>query len=575
MYIIIAVVLAVICISASFSYRKNRSVRSILEQSVGLVEVNPRKVLADIGRIDRTFLSEYNKMLCNVLEAGALITLEEYNRSDSLLNFASPYFKYKKDSLRLAGIYYHKGRRAHGCNFLLEAIEYFTLCNQYSNEAYDSLGLHFHLNSFKGQVYHIKRMDAEEKEVKLAALRLAKESNNPQRIREAYSGLIQYYTKAGKSGQSISLLKEAASMGYSDSLQMQALFLLSEQYADHHNPDSALLYARQIPRLYRDSVNYLFGKIYLNLGRIDSARIYLNKSTRSTNPALCVKIYRRLMDLNIRTHSIEGVSHCRTRLEYYQKLVDSLENSIMLSQIEDVEVLRKTIRDAEAAEVVYYQYWIVYFWVMVAAFGCILILLSVVVALRKKKRDLQIKRQQARLDALKMQIDPHFIFNNLSILLDLVETGNKVASDYVQALSKVYRYIVSNVDNNLSSVEEELSSLENYIFLLKIRFEEAVRFEIRVEGEARGRRIPPVVLQMILENAIKHNRVCEEDPLCIRIYLNGDKLVIENDRKPIAVTMSTYHIGLRNIRERYSLIGAPAPEIYEDEHIYRVTLSTV
>ena len=223
----------------------------------------------------------------------------------------------------------------------------------------------------------------------------------------------------------------------------------------------------------------------------------------------------------------------------------------------------------------YYKYWILYFWIMVAAFVLILILLSVSIVLQKKKKNLQLKRQQARLDALKVQIDPHFIFNNLSILLDLVETGDKTAPSYVKSLSKVYRHIVSNVDKNLSSVEDELSCLENYIFLLKIRFGNAIQIDLRVEDAIRGRLVPPVVLQMLLENAIKHNRASEEFPLFIRVYSMGDKLVVENNREPIASSVSTHHIGLRNICERYSLIGAPAPEIYEDKDIYRVTLSTL
>ena len=145
----------------------------------------------------------------------------------------------------------------------------------------------------------------------------------------------------------------------------------------------------------------------------------------------------------------------------------------------------------------------------------------------------------------------------------------------VKCLSKVYRHIVANVDKNLSSVADELSSLEAYIFLLKIRFEDAIQVEIQVQDAIRERQTPPIVLQMLLENAIKHNQVSEEAPLFIRVYSDGDKLVVENNCKPLTPNSSTHHIGLRNIKERYQLTGAPAPEIYQDEHIYRVTLSTL
>ena len=350
---------------------------------------------------------------------------------------------------------------------------------------------------------------------------------------------------------------------------------MSEKYADNRQFDSAGIYTRQISLLYQDSIDYLLGKIYFGLHQTDSARFYLQRSCNSNNPVLCHKAYRQLLDLNIHTGSINGIANSLAKLAYYEEKVDSIENTETLTKIEDVEKLRKTIHTSEAAEVEYYVYWIFYFWIMVAAFICILILLSVSIILQRKKRNLQLKRQQARLDALKMQIDPHFIFNNLSILLDLVETGDKVAPSYVKSLSKVYRHIISNVDNNLTSVEDELACLENYIFLLKIRFGKAIQIDIQVEHTIRERQIPPIVLQMLLENAIKHNRASEESPLLIRIYSAGNKLVVENNKEPISLSDSGHHIGLRNIKERYLLIGAPAPEIYEDKNIYRITISTL
>ena len=542
---------------------------------IGLVDVNPRHVLMDIDQLDRRFLSERNYMLSDLLKAGALIRTQEYAASDSLLNVVSPYFKYKKDSLRLAEIYFYKGEIARNSNFLLEAVEYFTLCTQYNNEVYDLRELYFYLNNFKGQAYHFKRMEREEKEAKLKALELAKELNNAEFIKEAYSELANYYARVDDGGQSIPLLKEAAEKGYAGGLQARLLFLLSEKYADNRQIDSALIYARQVSQLYQDSTDYLLGKSYLELHQPDSARWYLNRSCNSSNPALCLKSYRQLLTLNVREGSMSGVADCLSGLDRYEEQVDQLENQETLAKIEDVEKLRKTIHSNEAAEVEYYEFWILSFWIVVGGSVCILILLSVAIILQKKKKNLQLKRQQARLDALKMQIDPHFIFNNLSILLDLVETGDKVAPAYINALSKVYRYIVSNVDNNLSSVEDELACLENYIFLLKIRFGRAIQVDLQVDDAVKGRRIPPIVLQMLLENAIKHNRASEEVPLVIRVYSEGDKLVVENNREPIVTSGASYRIGLRNIRERYLLIGAPAPEIREDEQNYRVTLSTL
>ena len=574
-FIIAAAAVLVVGISAYCLYRENRSAHNHLTRIAGLVGINPRKVLADIEQINRVFLSERNYMMCDLLKAEALVHLQEYIVSDSLLNFVSPYFKYKADSLLLAEVYYYKGEVARQSNFLLEAIEYFTLCTQHNNGVYDMRELNYYLNNFKGQAYHVKHMLKEEKEAKLAALTLAKELKNPQFMAEAYSELANYYARVNDDVQSIPILKEASQKGYSGSLQARLLFLLSEKYADKYLSDSAHIYALQIPRLYQDSIDYLLGKIYFNQHQTDSAQYYLNRSRNSDNPALRLKSYRQLLNLNVYTGSMSGVSDCLNKMAYYEEQIDSIENNETLAKIENVEKLRKSIRDSEAAEVEYYKYWILYFWIMVAAFICILILMSVSVILQKKKRDLQLKRQQARLDALKMRIDPHFIFNNLSILLDLVETSDKAAPGYVKSLSKVYRHIVSNVDKNLSSVADELSCLESYTFLLKIRFDDAIKIDVQVEDAIKEKQIPPIVLQMLLENAIKHNQASEEAPLLIRVYSEAGKLIVENNRKPIVLSTSTHHIGLKNIKERYQLIGAPVPEIYEDETIFRVTLSTL
>lgn len=553
----------------------NHSVHSKLLQMSSLTEVNPRKVLAELGQMNRCYLDGRNYMLCNLIEAGALVHTQEYGVADSLLNIVSPYFRYRKDSLRLAEIYCYKGEIASHSNFLLEAIEYFTLCTQYNNDAQDLRVMYFYLNHFKGQTYHFKWMPEKEKEAKLKALELAKELKNQEFIEEAYSELAHYYARVEDGGESIPLLREAAEKGYSGALQARLLFLLGEKYADIQQLDSARICARQIPHLYQDSIDYLLGKIYSTLHQSDSARFYLNRSAGSDNPALCLKSYRQLLDLNVRAGSMSGVRDCLAKLACYEKQMDRIEDEQTLAKMENVDRLQKAIRNSEAEEVEYYEFWILYFWILVAAFICILILLSLSIILQKKKKNLQLKRQQARLDALKMQIDPHFIFNNLSILLDLVETGDKAAPGYVKALSKVYRHIVSNVDNNLSSVEDELTCLGNYIFLLKIRFGNAIQVDLRVDDAIRGRRIPPIVLQMLLENAMKHNRASEELPLLIRVYSLGDKLVVENNREPIASSAASHRIGLRNIQERYWLIGAPAPEIYEDGTIYRVTISTL
>ena len=199
--------LLTISIAAICIYRINRSVRSTLMQNTGFVSSSPQKALRDIDRIDRTFLTESNYMLCDLLKAGALVNTEEYVVSDSLLDFVMPYYKYTNDSLHLTEIYYYKGEIARSSNFLLEAIEYFTLCTQYNSGAYDLRELNFYLNNFKGQAYHFKRMSKQEKIAKLEALSFAKALKNPKFVEEAYSELTHYFAQMENCPQSIPLLK--------------------------------------------------------------------------------------------------------------------------------------------------------------------------------------------------------------------------------------------------------------------------------------------------------------------------------------------------------------------------------
>jgi len=184
---------------------------------------------------------------------------------------------------------------------------------------------------------------------------------------------------------------------------------------------------------------------------------------------------------------------------------------------------------------------------------------------------LRVQNIEARFDALRNQINPHFLFNSLNVLSALVYKDPDSSARFIDQLSNVYRYLLFNQDQKLVSLKEELAFLKSYVYLLKIRFQTNLLVDISIEAPYLSRFIAPATLQMLIENAIKHNLVSKRDPLTIRIFSeNGDgpaKVVVANNLQPKENKEPSAGVGLRNIRSRYEFLsGENAIEIVQDKH---------
>lgn len=180
----------------------------------------------------------------------------------------------------------------------------------------------------------------------------------------------------------------------------------------------------------------------------------------------------------------------------------------------------------------------------------------------KKKENLEIKlikekqiATKAQLTTLKSQLNPHFLYNNFNILSELIHENQDTACQFVEHLSKVYRNILKNLNNDTTSISEELNLFHSYIFLLKIRYGEALHIKLspmlhRIEGN-----IIPASLQLLVENAIKHNQLSVEYPLIISIYQEESFIVVENPLCPLLSNLKSAGIGLKNMEERYLLLS--------------------
>ncbi|SEW44600.1 sensor histidine kinase [Chitinophaga arvensicola] len=180
---------------------------------------------------------------------------------------------------------------------------------------------------------------------------------------------------------------------------------------------------------------------------------------------------------------------------------------------------------------------------------------------------------QAELQSLKLQLDPHFMFNNFSTLSALIEEDKNMALSFLENLSRVYRYMIINLHNDLITLREELKFIQAYAFLIKIRNGENVDIQTDIPEAFQSRGIPPITLQLLIENAIKHNVASTAQPLHIRIYINeAGTLTVSNNIQLIPTNMPSTKLGLQNIRNRYRLLSDQSTTIKEENGLFMVTL---
>jgi LytS/YehU family sensor histidine kinase len=188
---------------------------------------------------------------------------------------------------------------------------------------------------------------------------------------------------------------------------------------------------------------------------------------------------------------------------------------------------------------------------------------------------LQTETITSRFEALKSQVNPHFLFNSLNSLSDLVYEDADLAAKFIKQLSEVYRYVLESRTKDLVTLDEELKFLNSYLFLQKIRFDDKLQFEVDLPDLANYQ-IPPVSLQILAENALKHNIVSQEDPLKISIYQEGNYLVIRNNlQKKTVLKEESTGIGLANIEARFKILSRQEVLIEEAGGYFTVKLPLI
>lgn len=183
---------------------------------------------------------------------------------------------------------------------------------------------------------------------------------------------------------------------------------------------------------------------------------------------------------------------------------------------------------------------------------------------------------EIELQALKLQLDPHFVFNNLSVLSELILKDQPLGYDFTENFAKVYRYLLINSKKKLVFLKEELQFLDAYLFLIKNRMGEGCMFYIDIDPSKLNMQIPPITLQLFIENALKHNRTEEENPLIVRIYSNdNNELVVSNTFLPLIKKANSTEIGLKNIIRRYTLLIDREVSVEKNEETFTVKVPLI
>lgn len=179
---------------------------------------------------------------------------------------------------------------------------------------------------------------------------------------------------------------------------------------------------------------------------------------------------------------------------------------------------------------------------------------------------------QSQLDSLKSQLDPHFLFNSLNTLAALIDDTNGDAQEYLSKLADVYRYVLVNREKNTVSIADEIAFIDAYIYLNKTRFRENLEVEMQVPKETYQQQIAPLSLQILIENAIKHNIISKDKPLKIKVLWQNDYLIVQNNLQEKRILEQSTKVGLQNITNRYNLLSSQPIEIEKTSQFFTVRL---
>lgn len=180
-----------------------------------------------------------------------------------------------------------------------------------------------------------------------------------------------------------------------------------------------------------------------------------------------------------------------------------------------------------------------------------------------------------RFESLRSQLNPHFLFNSLNTLASLIYENTEKAEVFIRELADVYRYILEFREHELVKVNKELEMVRSYIYLVQLRFDQNLEMTVSIGEQSGERMIAPMTMQMLIENAIKHNIISKKKPLAIRIYDEENYLVVENNMQKKESKEYSSNVGLKNIQSRYGFLTDKRMEVIETEQLFKVKIPLI
>jgi sensor histidine kinase YesM len=205
---------------------------------------------------------------------------------------------------------------------------------------------------------------------------------------------------------------------------------------------------------------------------------------------------------------------------------------------------------------------------MVFAFHEFIILSSDKESLKFKAEVLQKQSYLAKYEALKSQINPHFLFNSLNVLSSLIYRDTQKSDQFIKKFAEVYRYVLELNQEKLVPIKKELNFLESYLFLQKIRYGDHLEIHQHISSEILNKFIPPLSLQLVIENALKHNVISEDLKLHIYLENTDDEIIVRNNYQYRDSIATSTGIGQKNLSEKYSLLAEKLPKFYVENGFY-------
>ncbi|HAP01895.1 MAG TPA: hypothetical protein DCQ93_08240, partial [Bacteroidetes bacterium] len=216
-------------------------------------------------------------------------------------------------------------------------------------------------------------------------------------------------------------------------------------------------------------------------------------------------------------------------------------------------------------------------WFVLIVLGVLIILIWLFLRFRDRRMNILQKLEKekiaSQLETLKNQVNPHFLFNSFNTLANIIDEDKDKAVDYIERMTDFFRQILIHREKDLITLHEEMEIINDYVYLQKQRFNGALQTQISIsESDAESHLIPPLVVQLLVENSIKHNALTSQKPLLIEIFFDGENFTVRNNLNPKLTREPSTGTGLQNISRRMEMLGLDEPEIIKNENYFIVKL---